>query len=264
VRLRAYGTYATRVSDPQLFVNVLVGSQEKYSTDAIEGYLRDMSVARLNDVLGETLKTLLDLPRYYDELAEALKGRVADDFAKYGLDLVDFFITSITPPEEVQQRIDERAGMGALGDMNQYMRFKAARALGDAAQGGGEVGGGGGAGQGMGLGLGAGMGMMMPSMIRDAMGGAGGAATPSETPAAGSACGSCQAPQPPGSRFCGACGARSAVGGCPTCSAPALQGARFCTNCGASLAVVAQCAKCAVELPPGSKFCPGCGEKTAG
>ena len=88
VRLRACGTYAVRVAEPSLFVNVLVGSQERYSTEAIEGYLRDMAVARLNDVLGETLKTVLDLPQHYDELSEALKGRVQDDFAQYGLDLV--------------------------------------------------------------------------------------------------------------------------------------------------------------------------------
>ena len=52
---------------------------------------------------GETLKTILDLPRYYDELSGGLKGRVADDFGKYGMELVDFIIGAITPPEEVQK-----------------------------------------------------------------------------------------------------------------------------------------------------------------
>ena len=57
VRLRANGNFAVRVTDPQLFVNQIVGSQGRYTTDAIEGYLRDVIVARLNDVLGTTLKT---------------------------------------------------------------------------------------------------------------------------------------------------------------------------------------------------------------
>ena len=113
-------------------------------------------MARLNDLLGETLKTILDLPRYYDELAGGLKGRVADDFAKYGLELVDFLIGAITPPEEVQKMIDERAGMGAIGDMQRYMAFKAARGIEAAANNPGE------AGNAAGLGLGAGIGMMMP------------------------------------------------------------------------------------------------------
>ena len=256
VRLRAFGAYATKVADPQLFVNLLVGTQQQYSTDAIEGYLRDLVVARLNDVLGETLKTILDLPRYYDELAEMLKGRVSDDFRKYGLDLVDFFINSITPPEEVQKRIDERAGMGALGDMGRYIQFKAARAMGDAAQSGGEGGGGGAAASGMGLGLGAGMGMMMPQMIREAMAAGGDASAAKQGPP----CSACRAPLVPGARFCAACGvAVDAAAGCPSCQAPALQGARFCSNCGADIAAVARCPSCGIGVPPGGRFCSGCG-----
>jgi membrane protease subunit (stomatin/prohibitin family) len=250
VRLRAFGGYAARVSEPQLFVNVLVGSQGRYAADEIEGYLRDLIVARLNDVLGETVKTVLDLPRHYDELAEALKGRVADDFAKYGLELVDFFINAITPPEDVQKRIDERAGMGALGNMGRYVQYQAARAMGDAAQGGGE---GGAAAGGMGLGLGAGMGMMMPGLIRDAM-----RAAEASVRGAG-ACPACRAPLAAGARFCSACGAQAAGASCPACRAPALPGARFCTNCGADLSTAEQCGKCGASLAPGGRFCPGCG-----
>jgi membrane protease subunit (stomatin/prohibitin family) len=84
-------------------VNTIVGTQGRYSTDDIEGYLRDVIVARMNDVLGETLKTLLDLPQHYDELAAALKTRVRDDFDKYGLELIDFLINAITPPEDVRK-----------------------------------------------------------------------------------------------------------------------------------------------------------------
>jgi membrane protease subunit (stomatin/prohibitin family) len=166
VRLRAFGRFSMRVTDPGIFLQQLVGTRGTYATGSIEDFLRDICVARLNDLLGETLKTILDLPRYYDELSGALKGRVADDFAKYGLELVDFLIGAITPPEEVQKMIDERAGMGAIGDMNRYMAFKAARAVEAAATNPGETG------STAGLGLGAGIGMMMPQMIAQAMGAA--------------------------------------------------------------------------------------------
>jgi hypothetical protein len=88
---------------------------------------------------------------------------VADDFAKYGVELVDFLIGAITPPEEVQKMIDERAGMGAVGDMQRYMAYKTARAMEAAAENPGE------AGNAAGLGLGAGIGMMMPQMMAGAM-----------------------------------------------------------------------------------------------
>ena len=116
VRLRANGNFAARVTDPQLFV--IVGSQGRYAIDAIEAYLRDVIVARLNDVLGSTLKTIFDLPRQYDEIAEALKGRIAGDFGKYGLEMTDFFVGAITPPEDVQRVIDERTGMAARHDLH--------------------------------------------------------------------------------------------------------------------------------------------------
>jgi len=166
VRLRAFGRFTMRVQDPGIFLQQLVGTRGVYARPAIEDFLRDICVARLNDLLGETLKTILDLPRYYDELAGALKGRVADDFGKYGVELVDFLIGAITPPEEVQKMIDERAGMGAIGDMQRYMAFKAARSMEAAANNPGE------AGSAAGLGLGAGIGMMMPQMIAQAMAGA--------------------------------------------------------------------------------------------
>ena len=166
VRLRAFGTFAIRIADPQMFVNQIVGSQGRTTSDGIETFLRSAIVMRLSDVLGETVKTLFDLPKYYDELGEALKGRVAGDLQKYGVDLTDFFIGGIVPPEEVQKVIDERTGMAAVGDQNAYLKFKAAQALGDAAK---NPSGAGAATTGVGLGAGVGLGMSMAQMMKDAM-----------------------------------------------------------------------------------------------
>ncbi len=156
VRLRAFGKYSLRVADPQLFVGSVVGTRGIVSTEAIGSFMRDIIVARLNDLLGENLKTIFDLPAMYDEVATGVRARVSDDFSKQGLELVDLIISAITPPEEVQKMIDERSGMGAIGDMGAYMQFKAARSMEDAAKQPG-----GAAGQGMGLGLGIGYGQMM-------------------------------------------------------------------------------------------------------
>ena len=264
VRLRAFGRFSTRVADPQIFLHQLVGTKGRYTTQAIEDFLRDLCVARLNDLLGETLKTILDLPRYYDELAGGLKGRVADDFGKYGLELVDFLIGAITPPEEVQKMIDERAGMGAIGDMQRYMAFKAARGIEAAANNPGD------AGNAAGLGLGAGIGMMMPGMIAGAMGGpgrgpGGGAAAPGPLPSGGGAgtapCPKCQSPVPAGAKFCGNCGTVMAAGGvCAKCQTLLTPGSKFCANCGQAVAAAAACPKCNTPVVPGAKFCGNCGQ----
>ena len=262
VRLRAFGRFSMRVVEPQLFLQQLVGTRGRYTTGAIEDFLRDLCVARLNDLLGETVKTVLDLPQVYDELAGGLKGRVADDYAKYGLELVDFLISGITPPEEVQKMMDERAGMGAIGDMQRYMAFKAARGVEAAASNPG------GAGDAAGLGLGAGFGMMLPGMIAGAMnaqrpGGQGG---PGGGPVPAMPCPKCQAPIPAGARFCGSCGApAAAMVTCPKCQAQAPAGSKFCASCGTALgqAAAAVCSKCNTPLAPGSKFCGSCGQPVA-
>jgi len=243
VRLRAFGTYAYRIEDSQLFVNTVVGSQGLFETIRLQDFYRDIIVSRLNDLMGETLKTIFDLPKYYDELGTAAKARVIEDFAKYGVDLTDFYINSVTPPDEVQEKMDERAAMGAVGDMNTYMQFKAAQAIQDAAKGGGGAGGegGGAASAGMGLGLGAGFGAMMPGMIAGAMqqaqaggGGAsaGAAAAGTAQASGGSFCTECGGAVPAAGKFCPNCGHAQAGGGCSGCGQPVADGTKFCPNCG--------------------------------
>ncbi len=240
VRLRAFGIYAYRVQDSQLFVNTVVGSQGLFETYGLQDFYRDIIVSRLNDLLGETLDTIFDLAKYYDELGTAAKARVTEDFAKYGVDLTDFYINSITPPDEVQEKMDERAAMGAVGDMNTYMQFKAAQAIQDAAKGGGGGEGGGAASAGMGLGLGAGFGAMMPGMIANAMqkaqqgsgGAAAGAAGAAAAATGGSFCPECGHAVPAGGKFCPGCGQAQAATGCTSCRQPVPEGAKFCPNCG--------------------------------
>ncbi|MEJ2367902.1 MAG: zinc ribbon domain-containing protein, partial [Acidobacteriota bacterium] len=185
---------------------------------------------------------------------------VKADFGKYGLELSDFFIGAITPPEDVQKVIDERSGMSAVGNMGNYMQFKAAKAMEEAAANPE----GGGAGAGMGLGVGAGMGMMMPGMIQNAMKDAsGGTAAP---PAQGVVCAACGKPNPPGARFCQDCGKPLAPAGitCPTCGAVCPPGSKFCTSCGKPVVPASTvCGKCQTSNPAGAKFCQNCGAPLA-
>ncbi len=231
VRLRAFGVFSIKVSNPQLFIAEVAGTQAVYTTEQIEDYLRDLLVGRLNDFLGETLKTIFELPQFFDEMAAGLKSRVLDDFAKYGLEISDLIINSITPPEEVQKMIDERAGMGAVGDMGKFIQFKAAKAMEKAAEKGGE------ASSGMGMGLGAGFGMMMPGMINQAI----------------------EKGKQQGSS---AAGAVEKTKTCLACHKETLQSAKFCPECGVEFPANSFCTKCGATLNPGAKFCSACGEKS--
>ncbi|MBN1885083.1 MAG: SPFH domain-containing protein [Candidatus Krumholzibacteriota bacterium] len=260
VRLRAFGRYTFRIAEPVLFVNSVVGTQGFYTSEMIGEYLRDVVVARMNDLFGEQLDTIFDLPQRYDELAVQLRGRLVDDFSRYGLELRDFYISAITPPPEVQTMIDERSGLEAVGNLDDFFKFKAAKAMGDAASSGGGGAAGAAAASGMGVGVGAGLGMMIPGMLarQAAEAPAGGAATAVAT----FACPKCHNEVGAESRFCPSCGAQLVrMNTCPDCDAELPADARFCSRCGRELAATLACPHCGRDLPPGTKFCTGCGEK---
>jgi len=181
VQLRAFGTYSMAVAEPQRFVTQIVGTQGLYQTSQIADYLRTIMISGLTDLLGETKAGLFDLPALFDELGAALKAKVVEKFEAVGIDLKQCFIMSINPSEETQKAIDERAAMGAIGDMQRYMQFKAAQAMGTAAAAGGEAGGA--AATGVGFGAGIGLGSGMAGMISQAMQGTtGGAAAAPAVP----------------------------------------------------------------------------------
>jgi membrane protease subunit (stomatin/prohibitin family) len=234
IRLRSNGIYSFHITDPKLFVIKIIGTRGIFTNYQIEDFLRGIIVGRLADILGETLDSVLDLPRYFDELGAGLKARIKDDFGQYGLEMVDFVINAITPPDEVQKRIDERSGMEAVGGMDRYFQFKAAQAIGDLAAGAGAGGAGGGeagtvgqaAAAGLGLGTGAGLGMMIPGMLQQAMAG----------------------------------GAQPKVR-CPNCKQDVPFGSKFCPNCGYNLSATATCPNCGATIPADSKFCPNCGHQ---
>jgi excisionase family DNA binding protein len=167
VRLRAYGTFSLQVEDPALFVNKIVGAQGIYETSQISRFLRGIVVARLTDLLGELGKGLFDLPALYDEIGAGSKAKVQDDFANLGVQLKTLYVNSISPTEETARAIDERASMGAIGDMQKYLQYQTALGIRDAAQAGGEAGSLTGAGVGMGAGLG--MGAAMAQSMGQAM-----------------------------------------------------------------------------------------------
>jgi len=184
VRIGTQGKFAFQVARPQLFVNQIVGTQGLYGTEDIHRYLQSILVSRLTDLLGEVQTSLLDLPSHYDELGAGLRAKASTDFEVLGLLLKAVYVTAMSIPPEVEKAVDERASMGAIGDMQAYMQFKAARALGDAARvGGGE--GGSLAGMGVGLGAGVGLGTAMASAIGGAMQPTGGAPVASTAPGGG-------------------------------------------------------------------------------
>jgi len=178
VRVRAFGQYTIQIAEPKRFVDQIVGVQGIYATSQIEEYLRGAVISRLTDLLGKNMTSILDLPSSFDKISAGVRAAVLDDFTAMGIALKQFMIVSVSPTEETAKAIDERASMGAIGNMDAYMKFKTARAIGDAA-----LQGGGGTGEGLGLGAGIGMGAGMAGVIANTMASAQQAAAQQTAPA---------------------------------------------------------------------------------
>jgi len=163
VRLRSYGSFSIQVQDSLLFVNKIAGTMGLYTTEVISDYLRGIIISKFNVVLARMLKTVFDIPGSMDELNLVMRAELFTDFEGLGIKLHDFYIQSITLPDEVQKMIDTRTGINAMGNLDQYMKLKIADSLGDAAKSGSSMG------EGIGLGAGVGMGMTLPNMIQQGM-----------------------------------------------------------------------------------------------
>lgn len=167
VRIRAFGSYGFKVSDPAKFIQEVVGTDGHFSVHEIDTQLKSQVVSSFSDALGEAKLPVFDLASQYRELGETMRNSMGEDFESYGLDLTAFIIENISLPPEVEKMMDKRASMGVLGDMGKYTQFQAAQALEAAANNPG-----GGAGDAMGMGAGIAMGQAM----MNAMGGAAAAA----------------------------------------------------------------------------------------
>ncbi|MDQ3279879.1 MAG: SPFH domain-containing protein [Acidobacteriota bacterium] len=157
IRMRAFGTYAIRISEPKEFFKTVVGTQGLTTTDDILGQLRSTIVSNLSDIVAESKIAALDLASSYRELSALAQKELAPAFASYGLELSRFNIDNISLPEEVEAAIDQRTKLGVLGDhMGQYTQMQAADSMKIAAANPGGF-----AGAGAGLGAGMAMGQAM-------------------------------------------------------------------------------------------------------
>ena len=167
VRLRAFGSYAIKITDPGLFLKDIVGTDSLFETSEISNYLRDMLVQGITTSLGTAHVAALDLAANYKIIGADLSKGIAADFAQHGLTLSRFIISNISLPPEVEQALDKRSEMGAIGDLNRYTQFQVANAIPDAAKQPGGM-----AGIGMGMGAGMAMGSQMAGAMNSSLSGA--------------------------------------------------------------------------------------------
>jgi len=134
VRVRAFGNYSYRVTDPAKFIREIAGTEKEFTTDEIAGQLRTMTITRFTTAIGKSGVAVLDYPSSYDQLSEFCQKQLGEEFKEYGLEITKFLIANISLPPAVEEAIDKRSSMGALGDMGKYAQMQQADAMRDAAK----------------------------------------------------------------------------------------------------------------------------------
>ena len=162
VRLRAFGNYSFRVADPKLFHTEISGTRERYEAADLDGQLRGLVLQNISNAVASSGIAFLDLAANQLMFAQALGKQLAPEFEKLGLKLDGMTMQSVSLPEELQKILDQKIGMGMVGnDMAKFVQYQTAQAIPKFAEGGGAGGGSGIAGDAMGLGAGVALGQVL-------------------------------------------------------------------------------------------------------
>jgi len=156
LRIRAFGSYSYRIGDVKTFWSKLSGTVASYTTTDIEGQLRAIILTAIGSYLGTAAIPFVDMAANQAAFSTALRDAVAPRFAEYGLELKNFYVQSLSLPEELQQHLDKASSMRLVGNLDTYAKFQAAESIPLAAQNEGGLAG---AGAGMGAGIAIGQGM---------------------------------------------------------------------------------------------------------
>ncbi|MEO0915577.1 MAG: SPFH domain-containing protein [Pseudomonadota bacterium] len=155
-RLRAYGTYTVKVSDPGKFLVEIVGTDGEFTMDEISFQIRNIIVQEFSRVISSSGIPVLDMAANTKDLGKILAEAISETIASYGIELPELYIENISLPPAVEKALDERTSRGLIGSIDDHFRYKSAEAMGNPGSA---------AGQAMGMGLGAGMGMAMGGAV---------------------------------------------------------------------------------------------------
>jgi excisionase family DNA binding protein len=137
VRLRAFGTYDFHVVEPRLFLKEVVGTDQNFRVDEFAETMRSRLVSIFADSLATAKVPALDIAARYTELGEALLPVINPVVtAKYGIEFPSFILENVSVPPEVEEAIDKRSSMGAIGNLNDYVKYQMGQGMAKGAGGG--------------------------------------------------------------------------------------------------------------------------------
>ncbi|HIW31306.1 MAG TPA: SPFH domain-containing protein [Candidatus Paenibacillus intestinavium] len=264
MRVRAHGQIGLKIVDYRVFITELIGSLGdgnivKY--DNVIQFYRGLIVTKIKTLISSIIInrkiSVLEIAPLLEEISTETKSNLHEEFDRYGISVLNFYITSINFPDEdfalINSILGDKAAFDIIGD-NRYNVKRTFDVMETAA---GNEGSGGLAAAGLGLGIGTGAGVTLGQTLNQNVA--------NTVQAAHIACSNCHTMNDSHSKFCYGCGNKMAQEQlqCSSCQAAITSNMKFCAQCGCSLAKP-KCSHCSAELAAGAKFCAQCGTKTEG
>ena len=130
VRVRAFGMYDFKIVEPRTFLREVAGSDHDFTSDEFIDVMRSRIVSAFSDAVAAARIPVLHIASRYKEIGEALLPVINPAIkAKYGLELSSFIVENVSVPAEVEQAIDTRSSMAAVGDLNEYVKYQMAQGM---------------------------------------------------------------------------------------------------------------------------------------
>lgn len=257
IRIGANAYYSYRIVDPETVLKKLVGTDEEFTVSECKPQLNGYLTTSFTDFFADSKVTLYEAYANVKEFSEQVYEDVKEKFAEYGLELIQFNLRQISIPESVEEAMDSRAQIGALGGIDMYTRKTMTDAMAKSAIAAAKNEGAGGnmAGMGMQIGAGAAMGTTMAGMMQSAMGAF-------QAGAQGVQEGLSQAQEGAQAGSPLAAAAAASVILCANCKAQISSRAKFCPECGSKQEAKERfCAECGTKQEESAKFCRECGKR---
>ena len=258
--IRCHGKYGIRIVDSRIFVSELVGAIPNGTTvnyPFIANYFSGLLTSRIKSVISSFMIrqkiSFLEVTAYLKDLSEECQKEIEKEFDRFGVEIVNFFIETISPPKDEFEKLRTYKEELALGSdfYRQRRSFDIMESMAENPSSGGI------ANAGVGLGMGLGVAPAVGGLFSNISGNV------NPNPAAttnDNVCPHCGAKNPAGQKFCGDCGKAIVVGIiCPNCGKVNATGQKFCGDCGTKLSK--KCPSCGKENEMSQKFCGDCGTK---
>ena len=258
--VRANGQFALHVSNSRQLLTKLVGTTTDMTKDRVAELFKGILMTRVQNLLSDMMAirgiSFLQIHSYLNDISEEIKRQVSPLYDEYGMEVVNFFVNSISVPSDdpgfikiknalASAKEKELAARGTKAEMDilgySYQEKRTFDVLDKAAAN--EGAGAGILGASMGMGMGVNVGGMIGGAMANAMNnnfsGQSAQANVNSAQAAnqadGVACPSCKTILPKGAKFCFECGMKLSGNTCPSCGNPIVAEAKFCLECGQKL-----------------------------